>query len=668
LLLVMTHRPQVEPTWAASAPPQSIALERLSRTASRGVVQALLAGRAVPEPLVDRMLDRAEGIPLFLEEFASLLAEVDAPESSASGHGFANVAIPDSLQASLAARLDRIGPARRVAQLAAAFGRSFSLAQLKAMPDFREVDIEADLRELARKGLLGAAPGVHGTPADEHEFSHALIRDAAYQSMLREDRQAVHQRIAETLEVGFPDVAAARPELVAHHFTEAKARRRAVDYWFLAGQKAMERLANVETIEHLRRGLAMLDAVDAAERPMLELGFQTTLMPALCATRGYANLEVEQTFSRAHELCKQLGSIPALSAVLYGLWSYYLVRADLVRSRQLSKEMKQIADQTGDALQRMESELAAGLTSMYEGDLAAAADNFHRILAIWRPDGPQFFTAGEDIRASTKSWLGIVYWHQGDVDRAKDVAQESLYRARQVDQPISLAFALYFNAFLAHFCRDVQGVNALAAEGLQLCQEKKLFWGTLCVLQLGWAMTDDARGGDMAAGTAEMLKGLAGFRLAGARLTQTYYLAMIAQARLLAGNLVECERLLTEAIAAAEETGEQLWRSELLRLRGELALRLEAEGSVIDADEADPAEGLFRSALAHAQAIGAPSLALRAAMGLARCLGIRQRQAEALELLVAALAPIRSVAATPDIGQARGLLDALRHPQRRANA
>lgn len=662
LLLVITHRPQVEPAWATAAGPQSIALERLSSAASRDLVQALLAGHSVPTKLVDRVVDRSEGIPLFLEEFARLLTDVDASGQAFNGRDFAGMTIPDSLQASLAARLDRIGPLRRVAQVAAAFGRSFSRAQLMSMPDLSETDIDLALRGLARKGVLVAASQASGQPAEEHEFSHALVRDAAYQSMPREDRQAVHRRIAERLELDFPEVAAARPELVAHHFTEAKARDRAIGYWFLAGQKAMERLAHVETIEHLRRGLAMLDAVQEAERTTLELRFQTALMPALCATRGYANPEVEQSFSRAHDLCKQLGANPALSAVLYGLWVYYLVRADLVRSRRLAREMKGIADRTGDALQRMESELAAGVTSMYIGDLGAAASHLHRILEVWTPEGPQFFATGEDIRASTKSWLGIVYWHQGDIDRAKQVAQESLYRARQLGQPISLAFALYFNVFLAQFCRDIAGVRRLGQEGLQLCQEHRLFWGTLCVLQLGWALADDRDAGDVAAGTAEMAHGLSGFRLAGARLTQTYYLSMIAQARLVAGDLAGCEGLLTEAVAAAEETGEQLWCSELLRLRGELALKLGTEGSALDPGQADATEGLFRSALAHAQAVGAASLALRSAHGLARCLALRQQPDEASALLDAALAPIRSVVATPDIEDARRLLASLRQP------
>ncbi|NML45065.1 AAA family ATPase [Ramlibacter sp. G-1-2-2] len=641
LLLVVTHRPDFVPPWGEAEGRATLSLQRLSAAASRNLVRSLLAGREVPAALVEKIVERAEGNPLFLEEFTSLLADAGNEQEAAA------VTIPDSLQESLATRLDRIGAAKRIAQVAAAYGRAFSLAHLAALPDFRGLDIAGELDELARKGLLAPGAGLQ----DEYEFSHALIRDAAYQSMVREDRKAVHLRIAESFEAHFPEIVASRPELVAQHFSEGERRERAIGYWYRAGARAMERLANVESIEHLRRGLAQVDALDPALRPMQELGFLTALMPALCATRGYANAEVQQTFSRAFDLCTHIGPTAELATVLYGLWSYYLVRADLARSRQLATEMQRIAG--ADVLRQMEGELAAGLTSFYEGRLQEAAGNFEAILALWRPDGPQFFTAGEDVRASTKSWLAIVYWHQGEVDRARDVAQESLYRARQVGQPISLAFALYFNVFLAHFCRDLRTVKTLGRECLALCTEKHLFWGALCVLQLGWGEVA-AAGADregMAAGIRHMHEGLGGYRGAGARLTQTYYLATIAEAQLKAGALEDCERSLGEGFAAAEESGEQLSRSELLRLRADLALALGAD--------ADAVATLYASALGHARSTGARSLELRAALGWARVLKARERDDELPPLLEPLLASIKCMAPTAEIAEARGLLQAV---------
>ncbi|MDB5897905.1 MAG: adenylate cyclase [Ramlibacter sp.] len=654
LLLLVTHRQDFAPLWPDAPAHRLLSLGRLSPDASRAMVHALLPNRSVPRVLVDRVLERAEGIPLYLQEFASLVLDFGEDHADAADIDLASLAIPDSLQESLAARLDRMGPAKRLAQVAAVFGRSFSSVFLSALPDFRGVDITDDLHQLARRGLMLLETGMQ--PGD-HEFSHALIRDAAYQSLAREDRQAVHRRIAQTLLAGFPLFAKERPELIAFHLVEGGDRQQAVPFLFLAGGKAMERLANIEAIDHLRRGLSMLDALPAADRPAQELRFLTALMPALCATRGYANLEVQQAFSRAYDLCIELGSTLELAPVLYALFVYYLVRADLARTRQVTLEMQRIADACGDPLRRMEVALAVGVTSLYEGKLAAAQASLHEVLAIWRPEGPQFFAAGEDIRSSTKCWLALVHWHRGDIDRARSVGQESLYRARQVAQPISLSFSMYFNVFLAQLCRDVPTVQVLGEEALALCTEKKIFWATLIVMHLGWAQVRTAGSDPQAAvaGTRQMISGLGMFRGAGARLTQTYYLSMVAEGQLAAGELDECERTLAEASASAVETGENLWLSELSRLRAEVLLARRRERATHDPQRA--CEALLRESLAQARTVEAPCLELRTALSLSRLLMETGRAGEVAPLLKPVLTAIHCVSDTADMLEARALVE-----------
>jgi len=656
MLLLASGRPEFEARFAERVPQLTLSLGGLEREAALQLIRALSAGSALPPTVVARIAERTDGIPLYIEEFTRMVLESDTLRGTpAAGQRVAERLIPASLQSSLAERLNRLGPARRTAQVAAVFGRGFNRALLDAMPGVSSAEVAHDLERLAAGGFIIVHPEER---AGEYEFSHALIRDAAYQSLLREDRRRLHLDIAETLVRDFPQFAAAHPEQVAHHYSEAGAGARAIDFWYQAGAGAIARSANLEAIAHLERGLGLLEELPAAERPLRELQLLMALTPALCGTRGYANAEVQRTFSRAYEICGSLGPSPDLSTVLYGLWSYYLVRAELARARRLAEEMRRVAELSGEPLRLMEGELAAGLVALYQGELATARGHFEHLLGLWSADGPQFFTAGEDIRASTKCWLALACWHQGELDLARDIAQQSLYRAREVGQPISLAFSLYFNVFLAHFCGDRRRVETLGQEGLALSTEHQLFWAALCMLQLGWARVDGAAEGaddDIRAGIEQIERGLGAFRGAGARLTQTYYLAMIAGGLLRLGEVATAERLVREAQAAAEETGERLWLPELRRLRGEIV----QAGGEEPALRGERAEAHLEAALDGARTMGARSLELRAATSLARLWGEHGRGDAARALLEPLRGAFGLQETTADLAQADALLATL---------
>lgn len=656
LVLITTARPEM--AQGLDENQQTIELKSLTPAAQRAMAVNLLGDVGLNAATLDGVLQRAAGIPLFIEEFIRLL-QADIAErgeqaelASQLGEDF----VPDNLQASLNARLDRVGAARRSAQIAAVIGTHCDLKQLASLAEAPLDVIREQVKTLCEHGFLNTAE-VAG--AEVIEFGHALMRDAAYQSLLRDDRQRLHQAAAAYIAAEQPEVISERPENLAHHYTRGGAPAKAVQYWYAAGSAAMARSSNLESISHIADGLELIAELPAEEQPLWELRLLMASTPALCATRGYANDEVQDTFSRAYELCSHLGPSEELSIVLYGLWSYYLVRANLQRAGDLAAEMLRVANETKEPLRAMEAQLAAGLVAMYRGQLKPAQTHFENILELWHEDGPQFFTAGEDIRASTKSWLGIVYWHQGETGKARDTAEQSLYRARQLEQPISLAFSLYFTVFLAHFRGDDASVAELAAEGLELCTRYELFWGTICLLQLGWVQSVQA-GDDnelRAQGLAQMKTGLGAFRGAGARLTQTYYLVMQAQTLLALGQVDEADSLIREAVAAAEESGEHLWNAELNRLRAEILVARHA-ASTTDQALRERINEYYEQTISQAEFCGAPALKLRAVNSRAVWLAADGRAIEALPSLRAALAQIDTAHADKDVVRAQELLTA----------
>jgi class 3 adenylate cyclase/predicted ATPase len=339
VLAVITYRPEFEAPWKAMSHVTALTFTRLSRQQSAAMVERLTAGKALPKEVLTQILAKTDGVPLFVEELTNTILESgllrDMGDHYALTGPLPALAIPSTLQDSLTARLDRLAPVKEVAQIGAAIGREFAYELLAAVAPVRDHELAEALHQLVGAGLLFR----HGRPPEaRYLFKHALVRDAAYESLLRSTRQQLHTRIAMVLEERFPDTAAAQPELVAHHFTEARLYAQAVGYWHKAGQRATQRSAHVEAISHLSAALGLLKNLrETPARTQQELVLLTTLGPALMATKGIAAPEVEKAYARARELCRQVGETPELFSVLWGLWYFYFARAQLQTARELSR-------------------------------------------------------------------------------------------------------------------------------------------------------------------------------------------------------------------------------------------------------------------------------------------------------------------------------------------
>ena len=341
MLTVLIFRPQFVPPWSNRSHMTPITLNRLERPQVEVMITQLGGGKALPAKVVQHIVARTDGVPLYVEELTKMLLESDFLQEEADHYALAGelsgVAIPATLQDSLMARLDRLPMVREVAQLGAVLGREFAYEMVKALAAVEESTLQDRLGQLVDAELLYQRGR---PPRAKYMFKHALIQDAAYASLLKRTRQQYHQQIAQMLEAEFPETVEAEPELVAHHLTEAGLNEQAVGYWQQAGRRATQRSANVEAINHLTKGLEVLMTLpDTLERARQELDVQVTLGPVLMAVKGQSSPDTERAYARARELCQQVGETPQLFPVLHGLWRFYMVRAEFQTTRELAEQL-----------------------------------------------------------------------------------------------------------------------------------------------------------------------------------------------------------------------------------------------------------------------------------------------------------------------------------------
>jgi predicted ATPase len=372
MLHVLTYRPEFEAPWPTRSHLTPITLNRLERPQVEALMTHLAAGKTLPVEVVDHIAIKADGVPLYVEELTKMLVHSELLREEADRYTltgpFLTVAIPDTLQDSLMARLDQMNTAKEVAQLGAVLGREFAYEVIQALSSQDDETLQAGLSQLVEAEMLYQRGR---PPRSRYIFKHALIQDAAYGSLLNSTRQRVHQQIAELWETRFAGIVETQPELVAHHYTEAGCHEPAIDYWQRAGQRAAQRAANPEAIGHFTQGLALLATrPDTPERTQQELDLQMALGPALMVIKGFGHPEVEQAYARARELCQQVGETPELFPVLYGLWRFYRARGELHTARELGQQLLTLAEQQDDPTLRLVAHAALGATLYTLGEFA----------------------------------------------------------------------------------------------------------------------------------------------------------------------------------------------------------------------------------------------------------------------------------------------------------
>jgi predicted ATPase len=560
------------------------------------------------------------------------------------------VAIPPTLQDSLMTRLDRLVTAKAVVQYAAVIGRQFSYALLQAVSQLDDATLQRELARLVDAELVfqrGMPPQV------TYIFKHALVADAAYQSLLKSTRQQYHQRIAQVLEANFPETAEAQPELLARHYTEAGHIEQAVSYWQKAGQSASERSAHVEAINHLRTGLALLQMLpETKKRTQREVDLLIGLGASLIATKGYAAPEVGETYTSARQLCEHLDNPHQLFPVLRGLWNYHLVRAEFQMAHALGEHLLTLAQQVQDSGMRIAAHRAVGTTVFDMGAVADALTHYTQGLALYDPQQHRTsaFLYGEDSGVVCHIFAAWALWSLGYPDQGLTRSQGAITLVQQSAHPFSLSFVLIVAAIFHQFRRERRAALECAEAAMSLAMEQGFpLWVAVGTMLCGWALTQQ---GQARAGVAQIHQGLLTLRATGAEVLQPYLLALLADAH---GMLREPEAgvmVLAEALTRVDTTGERWYESEIYRLKGEFLLQLPSDNQA-------EAESCFFHALDVARHQQAKSLELRAATSLARLWQQPGKRQEAYDLLAPVYNWFTEGFDTADLRNAKTLLDAL---------
>jgi predicted ATPase len=494
-------------------------------------------------------------------------------------------------------------------------------------------------------------------PEASYRFRHALIQDAAYQSLLRSKRQGYHWRIAQVLEERFPEIAEAQPQLLAYHYSEAGLGQQAIPHWQMAGQKAVQRSANAEAVSHLTKGLELLKTLpETLERFQQELAVQLALGTPLIATQGFGSPEVGKVYARARELCQRAGEAPQLFPVVWGLWMFYMARAQHIVARELAEQCLRLAQSARDTSFLVQAHHVQGVGLIGAGDFTQARQHLEQAIDIYDPrqHASHAYIYGHDPAAVSRVHASWSLWFLGYPDQALKRVAEGLALAQRLSHPYTSATANAFAAWLHQFCRNGQAVEELASAALTISTEHDFaFYRAMGIIMRGWALTQRAQVSD---GIAEMRTGLDAYRVTGAEVLRPGYLSLLAEACGDVGHAEEGLGVLAEAQALAVKCREHWWQAELYRLKGELTLKRPSAPSSRRNVE-NEAEDYFGQALAVAKAQKAKSLELRAAMSLFRLRAGQSKSAEARRMLEETFAFFTEGFDTADLLEAKALLE-----------
>jgi class 3 adenylate cyclase/predicted ATPase len=639
LLVLVTARPEFRPPWRMHSHHSTISLAPLDHSQVRHMVGELAARHALPKEVVDGVTERTGGVPLFIEEMTRLLLE-------RGEHGGVQ-AIPPTLQQSLMARLDRLGSAREVAQIGAVIGRDFSYPLLRAVVGTQDAPLQAALEQLAEADILL----VQGLPPEsEYRFKHALIQDAAYENLLKSRRHILHRRVGEALRDHFASTAVVEPELLAHHFTQARLTEAAIEWWTKAGRRSLERSALVEAIAQLRKGLALVaNLPEGVTRIQHELDLQIALGKAMIATKGYGAPETGEAFDRARSLCENLDRPPQLVSVLHGQWVRILLTGDMALARRRAEELLTLGMQHNDAVWTVMGCRISGVTCCWLGEWIAARDYLERGLLLYDPahHSSHAELTMDDTHVMLLTYLAWTLLCLGYLDQAQAKREAALAEARLLSRAFTLAHTLARATPAEAIVAGPSGALLHVDEWVSLTERQSIgYFLAEAMMFQGWCLT---MLGQREKGITQLTNGLAAYRAQGL-LHVPMYLTLLADAYRKEQQPQNGLRQLEEAIRVTDRTQLRYHEAEMHRMRGELCLSMHDDGA---------AEASFRKAITVAQHQNAKTWELRAAMNLARLWRSQGKPQQARELLAPVYGWFTEGFDTRDLKEANVLLDEL---------
>jgi tetratricopeptide (TPR) repeat protein len=662
VLVVITFRPEFNAPWTGQPRVTSLTLSRLGEREARAIIAGLAGNRALTADLMAEIVQRTDGIPLFVEEMTKAVLEAeseDAAQQTVAAALSSALSIPASLQASLMARLDRLGPAKEVAQIGAVIGREFSYELISAVADRGDDALRAGLDQLVDAGLVSQRGSL---PEATFLFKHALVQDAAYGTLLKGRRQHLHARIAQMMEQRIPDKASTHPELTASHYAQAGFAEKAIEYWEKAGRLAVQRSMMAEAAVHFSKALQLLRTLPKSSRRRSgEIGLQLDLAATLMAVKGWGSREAGEAYTHARELCGDVPEGPELAMALNGLRLILLNRADTRAARQVAMELLGLTARQNDSDAKLTSQYAYGVILFFQAEFTGAVRQLREAIAIHDrsinrslrsvPVDPRIeaHSFGGWARVGAHSFAACALLLLGSSDQALALSREAVASARELGYPYTLAYSLHVNCVFHQLLGDANTVWDRSKELVALATKQSFphLVGSGTFFR-AWATM--ALGGSIQDAISEMQQGLATKRATGAEIKVPYYYGLLAEAHVRTNRTTEGLDLLSEALELVERTDERWYEAELYRLKGE---------TLIKSADRPGAEPWFSHALAEARKQGAKFFELRAAASLARLWRDQGRRDEARELLAPVYGWFAEGFDTLDLKEAKKLLDEL---------
>jgi len=615
------------------------------------MVRWIAGNKELPISVFNEIIRKTDGTPFFVEELTKMVLESDLLEETHDHFELvkpvSSLAIPSTLQDSLMARLDKLGPAKELAQLSATLGREFAHNLLQAVANSSYENLNQHLSHLVFHELLYQR-GL--PPLASYTFRHALVHEVAYQSLLRKTRQKYHQKIADVLTTDFPEKIHENPEIMAHHCNEAGDYENAVQHWMRAGRLAIQRSANADATVHLNNALQALKCLpDTPKSAEAELQIQASLGLAYMLLNGYGTDEVQCAYGRAYELSRHSGKSSAMFPILCGLWEFYLVRSDLDAAQDLAVQLQNIASETNNPTQIYEAQRTLGATSFWRGDFTSAKHYLARALQsnpdVNPPDRMPIY--GHDTQVATLGSAACVSWLMGDADRALELIQQSVSRANQIKHPFSIVYANYFSAIVQQLRGNTEKTQELAEKTMQLCEQYEFwFWYDTANMLSLWAQYE-------LTGETKFIEQyttvLHKYIKRGSRLALTYLHSLLARMYIKAGQWEQAANIVDKSITKLSTHHEHFFQPELLRLKAVIAwFRQSASKNEI--------EGWFKEALESAQRQSGLGLELRTVTDYCHFLHQQKETGVAIQKLTEILKRVNEGSDTQDYQQAELLL------------